>query len=67
MAEGKPEHGYPITAPRGSSAAEASQPDTPLDGSFHIYESHPVPWWLTIIWLSFFVFGVVYLIMNLLE
>jgi hypothetical protein len=67
MPESQPERGYPIVAPRGSSAAEASRPDTTLDERFHIYDSNPVPWWLTIIWLGYLVFGVTYLIINLLQ
>ena len=57
----------PIVAPRGASPAEASQPYEPLEPRFHSYESHPVPWWITLAWLSFFCFGVVYLILNLLD
>jgi len=67
MAEPKSEHGVPILAPRGASAAEASRSDTRLDESYHIYDSNPVPWWLSLVWLSFFVFGVIYLIVNLVD
>jgi hypothetical protein len=58
----------PILAPRGASPAEASHPDQTLDGArFHTYETHPVPWWVTVIWVSFFAFGIVYLIRNMLH
>jgi hypothetical protein len=58
----------PILAPLGASAAEASRPDDTLEGEqYHIYESHPVPWWIALLWLSFFIFGVTYLIVNLLR
>jgi hypothetical protein len=67
MADSKVERAQPIVAPPGRSAAEASHPDTPLDERYHIYDSNPVPWWLSLVWLSFFVFGVIYLILNLLE
>ena len=57
----------PIVAPRGASPAEASQPHEVLEPRFHSYESHPVPWWLTIVWLSFFAFGLIYLLVNLIQ
>lgn len=57
----------PVVAPRGTSAARASQPDAPLDERWHIYDANPVPWWMAALWLGFFVFAVVYLIRNLLE
>ena len=57
----------PIPAPTGASAAEASRPDTHLDEEYHIYESNPAPWWIAALWLSFFIFGVTYLIVNLLK
>jgi hypothetical protein len=57
----------PILAPTGASAAEASRPETHLDEAYHIYESNPAPWWIGVLWLSFFVFGVTYLILNLLR
>jgi hypothetical protein len=54
-------------APSGASAAEASHPDQTLeDGHYHIYESNPAPWWIGVLWLGFFIFGVTYLILNLL-
>lgn len=60
--------GNPILAPPGASPAEASRPDMPLeDGRYHIYESHPAPWWIALLWLAFFVFGIAYLIVNLVE
>jgi hypothetical protein len=58
----------PILAPHGASPAEASRPDQLLDvDRYHTYESHPVPWWLTVIWVSFFSFGIVYLLSNMIE
>jgi hypothetical protein len=56
----------PIIVPRGRSAAEASRPETALDERYHTYESHPVPWWLSLVWISFLVFGAVYLVVNLI-
>jgi hypothetical protein len=61
-----PESPGPVVAPRGASAANASHPDTPLDGAYHIYEANPVPWWIAVLWLAFFLFAVVYLIRNLI-
>jgi len=57
----------PVLAPPGASAAEASRPDTPLDGRYHIYESNPAPWWIGALWAAYLIFGVTYLIVNLLE
>jgi hypothetical protein len=54
-------------APLGASAAEASHPDTPLDGRYHIYESNPAPWWIGALWAAYLIFGVTYLIVNLIE
>lgn len=56
----------PILAPSGSSAATASRPDEKLEDGYHIYESNPVPWWIALIWLSFFVFALGYLLSNLI-
>lgn len=50
-----------------ASSAEASRPDTELEPRFHTYESNPVPWWLTVVWISFLVFGFVYLVVTLLD
>jgi len=55
----------PIVAPPSASPAEASHPENSLEGRFHAYESNPAPWWLTVIWASFLIFGLVYLIINL--
>jgi len=56
----------PIVAVPGESPAAASRPDQPLeDERWHIYESNPAPWWIGLLWLAFFVFAVVYLIVNL--
>ncbi len=57
----------PVLAPPGASAAEASRPETQLDERYHIYESNPAPWWIGVLWLSYLIFGVIYLIVNLLE
>lgn len=56
----------PIIASRGHSAAEASRPETTLDERYHTYESNPVPWWLSLVWVSFLVFGALYLVVNLI-
>ncbi len=56
----------PILAPLGASAAEASRPDQLLeDDKYHVYEANPAPWWVGLVWLCFFVFGVIYLSLNL--
>jgi hypothetical protein len=67
MAEQRSTPRRPIVAPPSASPAEASHPDTSLDDHYHTYESNPVPWWMTLIWISFLIFGVVYLVVNLLE
>ena len=56
----------PIMTRPGGSAAEASRPDQPLPEGYHIYESNPVPWWLTLIWITFLIGGASYLIINLM-
>ena len=67
MAEEQRPGGEPVLAPRGGSPAGASDPRVPLDyGRWHIYEANPAPWWVALVWAGFFVFGVVYLIRNLL-
>ncbi len=67
MEETRPPADKPILTAMGSSPAQASRPDTPLDEGYHIYESNPVPWWIALVWLSFLIFGVTYLIVNLIE
>lgn len=58
----------PILAPSGASAALASKPDTPLECErYHIYDANPAPWWLSALWLAFFVFAFTYLMVNLLQ
>ena len=58
----------PIVAPRGEGAAAASRPENEFEEArYNRYESHPVPWWISVLWISFFVFGVVYLVTNLVE
>jgi hypothetical protein len=67
MPDERPASG-PVVAPSGAPAAMASRPDRPHeDGRWHIYESNPAPWWVAVLWGAFFVFGVTYLILNLLE
>ncbi len=68
MADTQPTPVGPRLAPSGASAAEASRPDQSLeDGHYHIYESNPAPWWIGVLWLGYFIFGVTYLILNLLR
>ena len=68
MADRSSYSGYkPISVPGATPSAEASHPENELDDRFHTYESNPVPWWLTVVWVSFLVFGFVYLIVSLLE
>lgn len=58
----------PILAPSGGSAALASQPETPLECErYHIYDANPAPWWVSTLWLLFFVFAFSYLMLNLLQ
>ncbi len=57
----------PIMVSGKASAADASQPHTALESRFHTYESNPIPWWLTVLWGSFLIFGLVYLVVSLLE
>ncbi len=57
----------PILAPPSASPAEASHPEVVFDERYHAYESNPVPWWLTLIWLSFLIGGAAYLIVNMLD
>ncbi len=58
--------------PRGSSIAppaESAGEQAPLDSpqpaereeTYHTYESHPMPWWLALLWLGFFLFAFIYL------
>jgi len=57
----------PVIVPPGESPAGASRPDQELDHRYNIYEHHPVPWWVALVWLTFFCFGATYLILNLLQ
>lgn len=57
----------PILAPHNASPAESSRPETPLDDGYHIYESNPVPWWIALMWISFLIFGITYLLVNLVS
>lgn len=58
----------PVVAPRGQSPAAASRHDRPPeDERWHLYEANPIPWWVALMWLGFFAFGVVYLVVNLIE
>jgi hypothetical protein len=62
-----PDDRVPVLARQGQSPASASDPERDLeDGRWHIYEPNPVPWWVALLWLAFFVFAVVYLIRNLI-
>lgn len=69
MAEHRPlpEDRGPILAPHSASPAESSRPETPLEGEYHIYESNPVPWWIALTWISFLIFGITYLLVNLVS
>jgi hypothetical protein len=55
----------PIKAPANASPALASHPEQTLDGRYNTYEPNPVPWYVTVLWLCFVVFGVSYLVLNL--
>jgi hypothetical protein len=58
----------PVLAAPGASPAEASRPEPPLeDGRWHSYESNPVPWWVALVWLWFFAFGIVYLLKSMIH
>jgi hypothetical protein len=58
----------PILAPPGGAPASACRPESGLDESrVHIYETNPAPWWVGALWAAYFVFGVAYLIINLLR
>lgn len=58
----------PVLAPHGTSPATASDPSREVeDGTYHIYESNPVPWWVALVWLAFIAFAITYLIRNLME
>jgi len=58
----------PMLAPGSGSPAEASRPENALEGGrYHIYESNPAPWWIALLWAAFLIFGVIYLISNLLR
>lgn len=39
----------------------------PEDRSYHTYEPNPVPWWIALLWVAFFAFGIAYLVMNLIK
>ena len=57
----------PIVARPGEPPASASQPEQVLEQRFHGYESNPAPWWIALLWGSFFVFGIAYLLINLIS
>ncbi len=58
----------PILATESDGAAGASRPETELDEArYNRYEANPVPWWISLLWASFFLFGVLYLVINLVE
>lgn len=57
----------PVLAAPGASPADASRPELSLeDGRWHTYESNPIPWWVALVWLWFFAFGVVYLLKSMI-
>ena len=61
------EHVSPVLAPPGASPAEASRPERPLEEArWHTYESNPIPWWVALVWLWFFGFGIVYLLKSMI-
>ena len=63
-----PSASEPVLAPPGHSPACASRPDPPMeDERWHLYEANPAPWWIGALWVAFFVFGVAYLVLNLIE
>lgn len=47
---------------------EVSTVETPEEPeeTYHTYEPNPVPWWIAALWIAYFIFGVTYLIVNLL-
>jgi hypothetical protein len=58
----------PVAAAPGQPPATASRPDVELEvGRYDTYQSNPVPWWISLLWVSFFLFGVIYLITNLIR
>jgi hypothetical protein len=58
----------PILAPPGGPPAAANRPESGLDDErVHVYESNPAPWWIGLLWVSFFLFGAIYLVVNLLR
>jgi hypothetical protein len=57
----------PVLAPKNASPALASRPDLVLEDAYDTYEATPAPWWIALLWASFFIFAVTYLITNLLE
>ena len=58
----------PIVVPPGGPPAAACRPESGLDEDrVHIYDSNPAPWWIGLLWVSYFVFGAAYLIINLLR
>jgi hypothetical protein len=62
----RPAPARPVLAGPGESPATASRPDVTLDDRHLVYDTNPVPWWLALVWLGFFVFGLVYLLTSLL-
>lgn len=58
----------PVVAAPGAPAATANRPASGLDEErVHLYESNPAPWWIGLLWVTFFVFGAAYLIVNLIR
>lgn len=47
-------------------ASRKPEVESKQEPAYHTYETNPVPWWVILIWLGFFTFGIVYLLRNLL-
>jgi hypothetical protein len=59
---------FPILAASGGSAADASRSSV-LRGCerYRLYDASPAPWWVTALWLAFFVCAFTYLMVHLLS
>jgi hypothetical protein len=58
----------PILAPSGASATLASRPAILLECErYPICDANPAPWWVSALWLFFFVFAFSDLVANLLQ
>ncbi len=65
--ESRPRLMGPLVAPPGASPAEANRPDSPLDARWNSYEANPAPWWIGVLWASFSLFGLIYLLRSMLS